>query len=236
MQLIQQSKQESLPKSKEINQPQFFPYTNNQGSCLGICGEKFAVLATDTRMSMGYSIVTRNATKYLKLTDKCVLVSSGMQADIETLHKILKARLTIYQNQHQKPMSTPAISHLLSRTLYYRRFFPLYTFNVLGGIDEDGKGCVFSYDAIGTLERVRYSASGSGSALIEPILDNQVGFKNRGDITDKTGFLEEDEVVELAKDTLTSTCERDIFTGDFVHIFVVNENGVREEKFELRFD
>ncbi len=62
-----------------------------------------------------------------------------MQADMQNLHKVLQIRLTQYQHQIGKPMSTPAIAQLLSNLLYYKRFFPYYTFNVLGGLDDDGK-------------------------------------------------------------------------------------------------
>jgi hypothetical protein len=37
-----------------------------------------------------------------------------------------------------------------------------------------GKGCVFTYDAVGSYERTGYSAQGTGSTLIMPVLDNQL--------------------------------------------------------------
>lgn len=61
-----------------------------------------------------------------------------MQADILALQKNLKAALEIYEHNHGKSMSTPAIAQYLSNTLYYKRFFPYYAFNVLAGIDEKG--------------------------------------------------------------------------------------------------
>ena len=37
-----------------------------------------------------------------------------------------------------------------------------------------GKGCVFTYDAVGSYERTGYSAQGTGSTLMMPVLDNQL--------------------------------------------------------------
>lgn len=84
----------------------------------------------------------------------------------------------MYEHEHQKEMTTPAIAQMLSTMLYYKRFFPYYISNILGGLDETGKGCVYSYDPIGHCEKATYRAGGSSGALLQPLLDNQVLMKN----------------------------------------------------------
>jgi len=210
------------------------PYVNNGGTTIGVSGKDFCVIAADTRLSEGYSIATRTSPKVLKLTDKCVLATSGMQADAAALHKLLLARLTWYQHQNGKQMSTPAIAQMLANILYYKRFFPYYTFNVLGGVDEKGVGCVFSYDAVGSYERTQYSSSGTGQTLVQPLLDNQIAHKNQQNVLKTEKSVQ--EVEEIVKDAFNSAGERDIYTGDFVDMCTITSNGVAFTKLELKFD
>lgn len=40
--------------------------------------------------------------------------------------------------EQRRTMGTKAVSRMLSTHLYYRRGFPFYTFNIVGGLDEEG--------------------------------------------------------------------------------------------------
>merc|ERR1712187_1051155 len=115
-----------------------------------------------------------------------------------------------YEHKNGRSPSITAIAQLLSTMLYGKRFFPYYTFNVLAGVDEAGKGACYHYDAIGNFERVPYTTSGSGSSLVMGVLDAQLGKENQ---TIDTPALNKAEIVELSKDVLSSVGERDIFTG-----------------------
>jgi 20S proteasome alpha/beta subunit len=48
----------------------------------------------------------------------------------------------------------------------------------VGAVDSAGEGIVYSYDAVGCFEKMKYTVSGSGQSLIEPFLDNMVAYKN----------------------------------------------------------
>jgi len=81
---------------------------------------------------------------------------------------------------------------------------------------------------------LKFSASGSGSGLIEPFLDNQVNYLNHEGQTAPVRTLA--ETVDLVKDTFASAGERDIYTGDAVTIFTITKDGIHQELFELKKD
>ena len=94
--------------------------------------------------------------------------------DASYLQKVLSMRAVTYRQKHDRDMSCEATAQMLSNTLYYKRFFPYYTFNICAGLDAAGRGAVYTYDAIGSYERTGYSCQGSGQSLIMPVLDNQL--------------------------------------------------------------
>lgn len=61
---------------------------NNGGTVVAIAGEDFVVVGGDSRLSEGYSIVTRSESKLVQLTGKTVLATSGMFADFCELTKV----------------------------------------------------------------------------------------------------------------------------------------------------
>ena len=131
------------------------------------------MVATDTRISNGFNILSRSHSKTTQLTSKCIITSAGMVADVETLHKNLITRIRTYMMENRREPKLESIAKFLSNTLYSRRFMPYYAFNLLCGLDDKGEGCVFGYDAVGSFDKLTYGVQGSGSQLGAPILDNQ---------------------------------------------------------------
>ncbi|XP_067012965.1 proteasome subunit beta type-1 [Anabrus simplex] len=225
------------PKDYHVQVPSerhFQPYADNGGSVVAVAGDDYAIIAADTRLSAGFSIYTRDQSKLFRLSDKTVLGCSGCWCDTLTLTRVLEARMQMYLYEHQKPMPTPAVAQMLSTMLYYKRFFPYYVSNILAGLDADGKGCVFSYDPVGHCERANFRAGGSAGALLQPLLDNQIGFKNMENVTPAPVPIE--RALCIVKDGFIAAAERDIYTGDGIYINIITKDGIKEEKFSLRRD
>jgi 20S proteasome subunit beta 6 len=151
-----------------------------------------------------------------------------MYADIIALQKNLKAKIEIYRSTHKRDPTLTAIAQMLSVTLYMRRFFPYYAFNILAGQKEDGTFTCFGYDAVGSFDESPYGAQGSGNELVTPVLDN---------IVNRNPNLGESDAVRLVLETMNGCSSRDIYTGDKCEIMIMRSDGtitVQEE--DLRKD
>lgn len=221
----------------------FNPYSDNGGTILGIAGEKFVVLAGDTRHTTDYSINSRYEPKVFDAGDNLIISANGFAADGDALVKNFKNQLNWYHfNNNDKKLSVKSAARNIQHLLYGKRFFPYYVHTILAGLDEDGRGAVYSFDPVGSYEREQCRAGGAAASLIMPFLDNQVNFKNQyepssnGKVKRPLKYLSIDEVINLVRDAFTSATERHIHVGDGLEILIVTEEGVRKEFYELKRD
>ena len=151
----------------------------------------------------------------------------------------------MYKYQHGKKMTVKACAQRLATILYSKRFFPYYVQAILGGLDEEGKGALYSYDPVGSYEREQCRAAGAAASLIMPFLDNQVNFKNQylpgsgagHDLQAKEAApLPRHEVEQLVRDAFTSATERHIEVGDGLQMLVVTKEGIEEIYHPLKRD
>lgn len=157
-----------------------------------------------------------------------------MVADIDALHKLLITRVKIYRRDHGNNYpETESLAELLMNTLYGRRFMPYYAFNLLCGLNRDGEGVIYGYDAIGSYSTLSYGVQGSGSEMGAPLLDNQFVGHN---MMEKKLAQSEQDVEEAAKDIINSIAERDIYTGDNVELVMIKASGIKTVREPIRRD
>ncbi|EPS42733.1 hypothetical protein H072_3324 [Dactylellina haptotyla CBS 200.50] len=221
--------------ASQPRQHHWSPYTENGGVILGIAGKDYVILAGDTRSSEGYSINTRTARKIFDVGSGLVLGVVGMSADGEELARRVARKIDDYKRSHDKHITVNAAAVMLSRILYAKRFFPYYVQPLLGGLDENGVGAIYTYDYVGSFERESSRAFGAAASLITPFLDNQINLKNQfepgsnGEVPRKPGDMPRETVEKIVKDAFTSAVERHIEVGDGLQLVTVMRAPPRAE-------
>jgi 20S proteasome subunit beta 6 len=110
---------------------------------------------------------------------------------------------------------------------------PFYAFNLLCGLNKEGQGVVYGYDAIGSFDNLTYGIQGSGVEMGAPLLDNQ--FIGHNHLVKKLAQNKQ-SVEEAAKDIINSIAERDIYTGDNVELVQIDSKGVSFRREKIRRD
>ncbi|KAF7634123.1 SUN domain-containing protein [Meloidogyne graminicola] len=122
------------------------PYQDMGGTCAALSGPDFVVFASDTRMNMWDSLLSRDCDKIAVLDNNILLGTCGFYGDILHLLKFLHLRLKKYKFNYQHEMSVGMCANMLARVLYSRRFFPLYTGCMLGGLDANDMTLLQSFN------------------------------------------------------------------------------------------
>jgi len=188
---------------------------NKKGTTtVGLVCKDGVVLATEKRATKGHMISHKDTKKLFQVTDNIGMTIAGLVADGQVLTRYLRSEVELYELKRKKIMSVGAATTLLSNIMMGRRMFPYYVGLILGGIDPDGSGKIYSIDPLGGAILDDYVAEGSGSQFVYGVLEDH--YKKDMDVN---------EGVELATLSLLVSSSRDSASGDGINIATITEDG-----------
>ncbi|HZA47798.1 MAG TPA: proteasome subunit beta [Nitrososphaera sp.] len=183
---------------------------------VGISYNDGVILAADKRVSFGNFVVNKNIKKTFSITDHVGAACAGMVADMQVLVRQVEALAKIRKLELRRDVPPNSIAKLMSVIMFERRYFPLLTQVIVGGINE--KPEIYTLDPLGSVLPDSYAAVGTGAEGALGIMDAE--FKPN---------MSEEAVRELASRAIRSATQRDAASGDGIDILYVTRTGHREE-------
>jgi len=191
-------------------------------SLVGIVCKDGVVMGADRRVTSGSLIIDKNYTKILAINDYIIAAFTGGVADAQLTKKMLAAELRLKELATKSRPTIREAAHLLSMITYRSIRTPTMIMNIVGtliaGVDEDNKVELYTIEPAGGVYQVKeYDANfSSGMPYILGLLERQY----KKDINVKEG-------VELAKEALKSSTQRDAGSGNGIDVFSITKEGIK---------
>ena len=189
-------------------------------TAVGVTFDSGVVLAAEKRLAFGTYIVSKSGKKTFRITDHVGAACAGMVADMQILIRQIEAFAKIRALEMRRPVPPNSIAKMVSVMLFERRYFPLLTQVIIGGVDT--KPVIYTLDPLGSLLPDHFAAAGTGAEIAIGVIES--GYK--------AGMTEKD-AKDLAVKSIRSAVSRDAASGDGVDILVITKKGCKEESIKF---
>jgi len=184
-------------------------------TAVGITYNEGVVFASERRIAYGNFVVSKTTKKTFVITQYVGAACAGLVADMQILSLQVAALAKIRRMEIKREVPPNTIAKMMSNMMYERRFFPLLTQVIVGGLVD--KPTIYTLDPLGSVLPDDYAAVGTGAEMALGVLDPQY----------KKG-LTEAQAVELAVKSVRAASMRDSASGDNIDVLVINKNGSKE--------
>jgi proteasome beta subunit len=188
---------------------------------VGISYNNGVILAAEKRVSFGNFVVNKSIKKTFPVTDHVGAACAGMVADMQVLVRQVEALAKIRKLETRREVATYSVAKLMSVIMFERRYFPLLTQVIVGGINI--KPEIYTLDPLGSVLPDEYAAVGTGAEMALGVMDAE--FKPN---------MTEEKAKDLAIRAIKSAIQRDSSSGDGIDVLVVSKTGHREESIAIR--
>lgn len=138
---------------------------------IGIVCQDGVVLATDTRVTMGYFVAHRHGKKVYPIDDHLAMTIAGVVADAQNVVEILQANAHLFYLNNNRHIPVSATARLAANILFFSRGAPLILQAIVAGIDDTGAR-IFSVDPFGSITEETCVSTGSGSPVAYGVLED----------------------------------------------------------------
>lgn len=185
-------------------------------TAVGITFSEGVVLAAEKRVSYGNFVINKNTKKTFAVTDFVGAACAGMIADMQVLVRQVGALAKIRKLETRRNVAPNSIAKLMSVIMFERRFFPLLTQVIVGGITDKPK--IYTLDPVGSVLPDDYAAVGTGAEMALGVLDS--GYKKE---------ISREQARDLAIKAIKSSIQRDSASGDGLDVLITTSSGHIDE-------
>jgi proteasome beta subunit len=190
-------------------------------TAVGISFSDGVVLAAEKRVSYGNFVINKHTRKIFSVTESVGAACAGMIADMQVLVRQVEALAKIRKLETRRNVATNSVAKLMSVIMFERRFFPLLTQVIVGGVET--KSRIYTLDPLGSLLSDDYAAVGTGAEMALGVLDSEY----KSSLTAK-------QSKELALKAIRASVQRDSASGDGIDLLVITKGAQAQES--LSFD
>ncbi|MCJ7714487.1 archaeal proteasome endopeptidase complex subunit beta [Candidatus Bathyarchaeota archaeon] len=189
---------------------------------IGVVCTDGVILASEKRVTYGHFIMSKGGQKVFKITNQIGVACAGLVGDMQILTREVEAQANLFSMDVKRPISVRAAAKLMSNILFNRRYTPLITQTIVGGMDEEGPS-LYVLDVLGSLLPDKYAAVGSGTEIAMGVLEESY--------KETLSIAEAKEVVSKA---IKSAISRDALSGDGIDFLIISKDGVTKESIKIQ--
>ncbi|KDE04136.1 proteasome subunit beta type-3 [Microbotryum lychnidis-dioicae p1A1 Lamole] len=198
----------------------------NGGSCLAMVGKDCVAIACDLRLGNQALTIACNHEKVFAATEKTYFGLPGLASDTFTVRDKLRQRINLYAMKEERTIEPQTFAHLVSSTLYERRFGPFFIEPVIAGLDAEDKPFICAMDLIGCINFAKdFVVAGTASeklfGMAESLWEPE---------------LEVEDLFETISQTLLNAIDRDAYSGWGAKVWLIEKDKVTQRWLKARMD
>ncbi|KAJ1560305.1 Proteasome subunit beta type-3 [Cladochytrium tenue] len=200
----------------------------NGGAVIGMKGKNCVAIASDRRFGIQALTLGTDFGKTFKATERCYYGLAGLATDVQTLSERFRMKVDMYALNEDRTITAKTFAHLVSSTLYERRFGPYFVEPVIVGLDgpKGDEPFICSADLIGCLNFAKdFVVIGTASeqlyGMCESLWEPDLG---------------PEDLFETISQALLNAVDRDAVSGWGAVVHVITKDGVVTRTLKGRMD